>query len=960
MASYTLPIVSFQCPRCDAQVSPALYACPSCGERVTDFLRQYAETPLDGKYHVMSLLGIGGMGEVYKAIHLHLDALRVIKLMRANLVAEPGVRERFLREARLATRIQHPNVAALFDFSSLADGSWYMVWEYIDGVNLAQFVRERGRLSPALAVRLAIQALQGFDAIHRAGIVHRDVSPENLMITRSEDGTERVKIIDLGVAKQQDDEGEQQTKTGVFVGKLRYASPEQLGALKSGEKIDGRADIYSFGLVLYEMLAGVAPFQAETPHHYLMMHLSQAAPPIARMSPGATVPSSIEAIVLKSLEKNRANRYQTAIEFAQALAAVPLPLIDAATAIETLPPASMVPTAMTPLPPAATPLPLSRTPFPEITKQRPLETPRPGDSTMRRRTDVDPAQARRRELLEQISQALAARQLQQADVTLQNLKMHLGVRAESDAEFRRVREELEHAASEAARWYASEIQRARDGGKPKEVARLVEERDQALGRRLADPAARVEAEQWLRRRSELLDRTRNWINSESYASARELLDDLATHLGMGAVKDDEFLAVEQGFHHAIRETNARLAKSIAKARDSRDVEGVQKLLAWRETKFGARIEKDPAIGEAEEWLRQRRRASGPVLSQPASGERRGRVAAALFVGITLLALGGWLFRDKVFDAIEKTAPPEATAAIREIAKPKQAPPPPLIRPADAPPLLSEVVRAREGNVWTNPKDGAEYVWVPQTWLLIGCVSGDESCADDEKPAHTVGVGGFWIARTEVTIERFAGWASASGLVAEAAPRGAKETGPDVAVVGARRREGVSWATPQKKEVPGEAAWPVALVTWDEATAYCKGMGGRLPTEAEWEAVARERDARNIWPWGAEGKPRAGVANTPGKGDQFATFAPIGSFPPNRLGAHDMAGNVWEWTADWYGAGYYGTSPEEKVTGPEAGEARVIRGGSWASSVGDLRVSARRALAPSERSLTVGFRCATDE
>jgi len=940
-------------------VPPALYACPSCGERVTDFLRQYAETELDGKYHVMALLGIGGMGEVYKAIHVHLDALRVIKLMRGNLVSEPGVRERFLREARLATRIQHQNVAALFDFSSLPDGSWYMVWEYIDGVNLAQFVRERGRLAPGHAVQLAIQALQGFDAIHRAGIVHRDVSPENMMITRLDDGTDRVKIIDLGVAKQQDDQGEQQTKTGVFVGKLKYASPEQLGSLKGGDKIDGRADLYSFGLVLYEMLAGVAPYQAETPHHYLMMHLSQPAPPIARVSPGSSVPPSLEAVVLKALEKNRANRYQSAIEFAQALSSLSLPVIDAATAIETLPPSSMIPTAMTPFPQSATPYPRPQTPSPELTRYRTTsETPKPG-APHRRNIDVDPAQARRRELLEQIQQLLAARQLQLADVTLQNLKMHLGVRAESDADFRRVRDELEQGASEAKRWYASEIQRARDGGQPKEVARLVEEREQTLGRRLSDPAVKLEAEQWLRRRSELLDKTRTWINAESYASAREMLEDLATHLGMGGVKDEEYLAVEQSFHHAMRETNARLAKSIAKAKDSRDVEGLQKLLAWRETKFGTRLEKDPAIGDAEEWLRQRRRASGPAFSQPTSGGRGGKIAAVL-IFVALAGAGGWFYRDAILEKVEETAPPEATKAIREIAQPKPAPPPPPARRADAPPLLSDAVKASEGHAWTNPKDGAEYLWVPQTWLLIGCVSGDDACAADEKPAHTVGVAGFWMARDEVSIEAFAKWAAAAGVVAEPAPKGAVESGPDADSVGRKRKEGTSWASPQKKDQPGDPSWPVALVTWDEAAAYCKAAGGRLPTEAEWEAVARERDVRSVWPWGADAKAPAGVANTPGKGESFPAFAPVGSFPANRLGLRDVAGNVWEWTADWYAPDYYAKSPDEKVAGPESGELRVIRGGSWASGPAELRVSARRALAPAERSLTVGFRCVADE
>ena len=217
----------------------------------TDFLRKYRDEPLDGKYQILSVLGVGGMGEVYKARHIHLDAIRVIKLMRATIANDPESHDRFLREARLATRIQHPNVATLFDFSALPDGSFYMVWEYIEGTDLRKFVMERQFLRPAAAVRLAVQALMGLEAIHRAGIVHRDVSPENLMVTRDEHGLERIKIIDLGVAKQWNDKADDQTKTGMFIGKFKYCSPEQLGMLDAGQRIDGRADLYSFGIVLY-------------------------------------------------------------------------------------------------------------------------------------------------------------------------------------------------------------------------------------------------------------------------------------------------------------------------------------------------------------------------------------------------------------------------------------------------------------------------------------------------------------------------------------------------------------------------------------------------------------------------------------------------------------------------------------------------------------------------------------
>src|SRR5258705_5728068 len=159
---------------------------------------------LDGRYEIIGRLGAGGMGEVYKATHILLGATRVIKVVHPNISTNADARERFLREARAATKVQHPNVATVHDFAALPDGSHYMVWEFIDGENLAQRLKARGPLPPRNAVRIAIQAARGLEAIHRAGIVHRDISPENLMIAHSDDA---VKIIDLGVAKIEEEVG---------------------------------------------------------------------------------------------------------------------------------------------------------------------------------------------------------------------------------------------------------------------------------------------------------------------------------------------------------------------------------------------------------------------------------------------------------------------------------------------------------------------------------------------------------------------------------------------------------------------------------------------------------------------------------------------------------------------------------------------------------------------------------
>src|ERR1041385_8403549 len=306
--------MAFPCPRCHAEIDRNYKACPHCGEPVTDFQRRYADQPIDGKYRIVERLGMGGMGEVYKVEHTYLGTTRVIKVIRPQIADSADAHDRFLREARLATRVQHPNVATLHDFSGLPDGSHYMVWEFIEGQNIAQRMKERGNFPVRQAVRLAAQAARGLDAIHRAGIIHRDISPENLMVTG-----DQVKIIDLGVAKSEEVLDNAVTKTGIFVGKLRYASPEHLGVLEEGQKIDGRADIYSLGVVLYEMLTGRPPFEATSPHQYLMHHSSRESQVMPMPVLPSTMPASLQAVLARALERNRDRRFATAAELANAL-----------------------------------------------------------------------------------------------------------------------------------------------------------------------------------------------------------------------------------------------------------------------------------------------------------------------------------------------------------------------------------------------------------------------------------------------------------------------------------------------------------------------------------------------------------------------------------------------------------------------------------------------------------------
>jgi len=270
---------------------------------------------LDNRYEIVQRLGAGGMGEVYLATHTHLGSSRVIKVVHPHISGNTDARDRFLREARAATKVQHPNVATLHDFSTLDGGAHYMVWEYIDGENLAQKLRARGTIPPREAVRLVIQTLHGLEAIHRAGIIHRDISPENLMITRGDD---TVKIIDLGVAKVEDSEVSQ-TRTGIFVGKLRYAAPEQLGFLPENEKVDARVDVYATAMVLVELITGRPPYEAKSPHEYFILHASQA--PMKSVELPIELPGSaaLQAVIAKALARDRKERYSSAREFALAL-----------------------------------------------------------------------------------------------------------------------------------------------------------------------------------------------------------------------------------------------------------------------------------------------------------------------------------------------------------------------------------------------------------------------------------------------------------------------------------------------------------------------------------------------------------------------------------------------------------------------------------------------------------------
>src|SRR4051812_40931655 len=271
------------------------------------------------------------MGEVYLVRHLHLQELRVVKILRQDLAGDPSAQKRFMREARLATQVKHPNVAILYDFATLPDGSFYMVWEHIQGQNVGDRVRRSGPFTVPVAVELGIQALHGLEAVHTSGVLHRDLSPDNLMITEDKSGKLRIKIIDLGLARTLEaDANFEITQVGMFMGKLQYCSPEQAG-MPSGVALDHRSDIYSFSLVLYEMIAGLPPFDSENQHGFIFKRLSEDPLPLRGRNPHIDVPVELDRVVRRALERDREQRYPQARDFITALERVAKSLDSAET-----------------------------------------------------------------------------------------------------------------------------------------------------------------------------------------------------------------------------------------------------------------------------------------------------------------------------------------------------------------------------------------------------------------------------------------------------------------------------------------------------------------------------------------------------------------------------------------------------------------------------------------------------
>lgn len=311
------------CSKCGSPNPKDTVFCGKCGTRLVDENTSVThEDPLIGsfvgdRFLVHEKLGEGGMGIVYRAEQTAIQREVALKVLHANLTQDESLHARFQNEAAASSRLNHPNTITIYDFGKTKSNSLYIAMEFIKGRSLDDEIQENGPMDPKRACNIAIQICGSLQDAHDNNIVHRDLKPENVMLCRRGSEKDVVKVLDFGIAKILEDESTDQrkalTKTGMVFGTPQYMSPEQI----RGEKVDNRTDIYSLGVILYQMLRGTLPFNADTPMGLLTKHLMDTPEPLESHG----IPKEIDGVVMKTLEKEPSLRPSSMKELSDLLAA---------------------------------------------------------------------------------------------------------------------------------------------------------------------------------------------------------------------------------------------------------------------------------------------------------------------------------------------------------------------------------------------------------------------------------------------------------------------------------------------------------------------------------------------------------------------------------------------------------------------------------------------------------------
>jgi formylglycine-generating enzyme required for sulfatase activity len=895
-----------------------------------------------GKYEIIEKLGRGGFATVYKARDPGLNRVVALKVLHPFWSNDPGFAARFTREAQAAAGLHHPNIVSVHE-AGAAEGQLYIAMAYLPGQTLRDLLAAEGALSLERALPILAQVADALDYAHEQGMVHRDVKPANIIV--EERGRKvQASLLDFGLVKATEG-GTVLTSQGTLLGSPEYMAPEQADPERATQ-VGPAADRYALGIVAYHMLTGRVPFPGNTPAT-LNAHEHKLVPPPRSFQP--ELPEPVAAVLLKMLAKAPDDRYPSACAFVEELsqawqagqrAAQLAPLyarlqaaVEGKNWAEAL----------------------------ELGGQ--IQTINPDYR------DVADLMAHARRQLQRSRGPNAPRQVPGwtwavvgaavVAVLLGLTYLGLGYLGAGSLPGPTATTPPTGTASALPIATPAGISTAR----PAPAAEASQTRladgmaivyvpagTFLMGSADSDPDAQYEEKP---QHQVTLDAF--WIDRTEVTNAQYARCVAAGACQKSALADDARFngadypvvgVVWQNAADYCRWAGGRLPSEAEWEYAARGPEG--RLYPWGNTFDGSKVS---STGNADGY-----EYTAPVGSLPAGASWVGALDMAGNVyewtnnwydeyssepqtnpsgpadGQTrVLRGGGWYDTSASVRAAYRHGyspdDPVDAFGFRCVVAPSAAAPTGASSPSDTPTPMPPAPIPGVGATQTRSADGMTMVYVPAGTFPMGSAASDPDAQYEEKPQHQVTLDAFWIDRTEVTNAQY-------GRCVEAGTCQKSTLADDAAYNG--------------------AGYPVVGVAWQDAADYCRWAGGRLPSEAEWEYAARGLDGR-IYPWGDTFD--GAKVNATGKDDGYEYTAPVGSFPAGAswIGALDMAGNVWEWTNDWYAS--YPAEPQVNPGGPADGQTRALRGGSWYADPEIVRAAYRGNDALDLRNGSTGFRCA---